>query len=407
MAIASTPTLLSLDRYAKLMGINPVHFNGGNQIELSDESNLFPLENAQNDIWPQYPWQRVDQVSRDELAQRINEAEHEIIQFLGYNPTPAWNVMEFVDYDHSYRDNVTILSPTIQLDKQYFISGGRRSVVLVQAGVVVGYTDLDHDGWSETAIVQFPYPAGTSLSEIKVYFAGHSGDAQYEIRDVKSKSIVGANVKIVFPTWVMVDPDQWEAYPTNDQESFSVDMGDMASFVITVDVYREYNDTANLYGEIYYHDCTSDAQQITRAGIFGAINRLSRVIVYPLTYDTTTATWIKNTCFSGDIDFVRLWYYSGKKERQIVANVDDYISQPIARAISYLATARLERIYHTNNNATALADEIRRDYMESTGSFVPSPMDLDSCPFGTKVGEYLAWKSIRNFMQRVGNYATI
>ena len=26
MAIASTPTLLSLDRYAQIMGINPVHF---------------------------------------------------------------------------------------------------------------------------------------------------------------------------------------------------------------------------------------------------------------------------------------------------------------------------------------------------------------------------------------------
>ena len=404
MAIASTRTLLSLDRYAKIMGINPVLFNGGGSIELSDGSQLFPIDNDQMNIWPQFAWQANDQISREELAEQIRKSELEIIAMIGWNPTPDWDVFK-ANYNYLFRDSTTVISPTVQLNKTKFIAGGVRKSTVVVAGSIVGYTDEDNDGWEELATIQFAKPAGANIEELKIYYPGKEGDREYEIRDIKAKYISGANVVIKVPSWNLINYDILQAYPTNDV--IAVDMSDATSFLITVDVYWERNDTTQNSAFIFYHDEITEAQQSAGGVILGDVTGRDRVLVKPGTYDTTLAEWVIDQCFDGYIDYVDLYYYSGAKEKQFVKNTDDYISTDIAKAIAYLATSRLDRIYYANNNSVALADNLMRDYLEPAESYNPAPYDLSQCPFGTKVGEYLAWKSIRNFVQRRPKFATI
>ena len=50
MPVAGTRTLLSIDRYAQIMGINPLFFNQGGQVNTSDGKVIFPHSSAMANI---------------------------------------------------------------------------------------------------------------------------------------------------------------------------------------------------------------------------------------------------------------------------------------------------------------------------------------------------------------------
>lgn len=83
MARASRPTLLSLDRFAAILGLVPTAFNQG----VSEV--IFP-GNASCDPWFQYSFQRHDAVAREDVALEIEQAEQDIANFLGWWPAPRW-----------------------------------------------------------------------------------------------------------------------------------------------------------------------------------------------------------------------------------------------------------------------------------------------------------------------------
>ena len=89
MARANTCTLLSLDRFARNLGINPLHFNG------AAGDDVMPLMGTCGDVYPQYTWQVPDNlVSREEIAQAIYSAEQDIKRILGFSPAPQWECGE-------------------------------------------------------------------------------------------------------------------------------------------------------------------------------------------------------------------------------------------------------------------------------------------------------------------------
>src|SRR4030042_76740 len=90
MPRAETPTLLGLERYAKIMGLDPLHFAGG-------FSPRRPAGSC-NSIWMQYDWQDGNKVSRDQLSRLIAQAEEDIADHLGYWPAPVWVSAEWQMY---------------------------------------------------------------------------------------------------------------------------------------------------------------------------------------------------------------------------------------------------------------------------------------------------------------------
>ena len=62
MARASTPTLLSIDRYGQLLGLNPAHLN------TAANSGAMPYSDCCSDIWFQWDWQFNGRTSREALA---------------------------------------------------------------------------------------------------------------------------------------------------------------------------------------------------------------------------------------------------------------------------------------------------------------------------------------------------
>ena len=127
-------TLLSLDRYAKIMGIPPAHFWGAYAASISPQ--VFPVECGA--IWMQYPWQNADRVSRLELAEAIQVAEYDLAKAIGFWPGPVWTENERVPYPRPYlreyvgrgRDIRTFMK-SVEVQWKNVLSIGSRALTLI------------------------------------------------------------------------------------------------------------------------------------------------------------------------------------------------------------------------------------------------------------------------------------
>jgi len=410
MARASVPTIVSLDTFARLLAINPVHFNG------AKADTCWPLLGGCSDIWPQHAWQSQGElVGREEVAQAIYDAETEIRQVIGYAVGPEWITQEAHEYPRYFRRDETAygqdvrgLNKTIDANWGKIISPGQRAVTAISAGVTVSYSDADGDGWKELATVTASTSV-TDANEVKIYTAGKLGVQEWEIRPVKTKAISGGTVTITADSWLFINPALWETYPTATDFS-AIDIEATTNFVSTVDVYREYVDTTTTSAVFYWED---DAALTTQNGCF-VIRDAELGIVAPLasTYDSATALWSTDSfTVCRDPDQVKLYYKAGNLSNRYLSSqsinpVDDYLAQ----AVVWLSVARMEYALCSCNNVRNVTQELRRDLTENTkdASYVrTNNMDIFTNPFGTRVGEVKAWQRVSKLLANNWKGATL
>jgi len=424
MTRASIPTLLSIDRYAKIMGINPVHFAG------ATAGDWFPLHNACADIWLQYEWQFADAVSRESLANEIRIAEVDLARELGWWPAPVWVAQEVQSYSRYFRSdtfrnygrNVRNQRTSVKTEYAKVIAGGRRKADTVKLAATVTYSDADLDGFAETATVTCVTTL-TDPFEIQVFTAGMSGAEQWEIRPPRSKTIAAGTFTATFWSWQMIDPTLWEFIPTSNDLNgpTAIDLhglGDTpivtTNLVTTVDVYRVYNDVSESSALLIWEpeprgsilnygwscssvdECTA-CSLTSQDGCMHVRDALRGMVVpTPGTYDETTGTWSQD-CFTNqrDPDMVKLWYYCGDIGNRYLGGYSfDPLSDRWAKAIAQLATARLERPLCSCGNLSALTTKWQHDTLVTTDGYISGNQDLDN-PFGTRYGEILAWREVR------------
>lgn len=429
MARASTHTLLSLDRFFALAGMNPVHANGGRG------EVYFPDLNQCSDIFYQYMWQQQNNVSREEIANAIKQAEDEISRVLSFSPAPHWVEQDLRDYpQHFMHDayswgmsDVRGMPKSVQLTEGKFIEGGRRTLDVVSLGAVVVYSDADNDGFDETATITVPTSL-TNKCQIHCYYAGKSGASDWEIRPPRSVTLTGGNVVFVFWSWQLFKPELLEAFPTtlnmtneNPYGVTPVDIEDVASYVATIDVYREWTDTTSVSATFYWEraglinagislggwccgSCgntgCSACEFITQDGciIVKDANGTS-VVPTPASYDSDNSQWDFSYLLGcRNPDLVKFWYRAGEQSQDYLqGRTCDPLSNFYAEAIAMLATSRVTRPFCTCNNSLTLTNEWQRDLSFTgsrvAGSYVVSASDLDN-PFGTRAGAVMSWKKI-------------
>lgn len=425
MARASTPTLLSLDRFAAIFGINPVHFNGGD----GNSINIFPIIQNCNDFWPQYAWQYSDRLSREELARAIYSAEEDIARVVGYYPAPKWVAQEVHRFEQHYRRdmwgvggfNVRGARKSITLNYGKFIQAGQRAVTLVGTATVAGgtlvYSDEDGDGYDETATITLATTL-TDECEINAYFAGRSGAKEWEIRPAVSKTISGGNIVLVFRSWMLFDPDLWELYPPYTEGSttlfHSIDISDNGNYVTSVEVYREYTDLTATSATFYWEPepstlglagcttcggtgCAACSLQ-TQDGCIHARDVESSVVVpVPADYDADEGAWDQvaySVC--RDPDMVKVYYKAGELgERWMTGDNCDRLGDFWARIIARMAMSRLTKAPCSCAHVRAQYDELRADLAKvgRESSYIFDPAMLSN-PFGTRVGELEAWRKV-------------
>jgi len=421
-------TLLSPARYARIMGINPVHF------WQAASATVFPVD-CQG-VWYSHDWQAGGQVSRWQLAEALLGAEEEIARVLGYYPAPKWISKEIHHYPQHYRRDlygngrdIRGLFKPVEANWGKYIAAGRRAVTLVGDSQSVTYSDPDGDGYNELATITVTGITTTDACELKVYFEDKSGQQEWEIRPYKTKTLSSGTLTITFDAWLLIDPDLQEEYPNTDDPLEPISLLSASSYVAEVDVYREYTDFSQASAEFSWQPKPSSSllsivcptcngsgcvacENTTQTGCIHTMDSmLGMVVPQPATYDSDNAQWNGSTWTEcREPDTVKLWYYAGDLDQKYLQETScEPLSHYFAQAIAWLATARLEKDICGCNNVIELFRELRRDltYSEPDGGSFFNVEDIINNPFGTKKGEVMAYQRIKNLTQRVPDLATI
>ena len=231
MARARTKTLLSLDKFAEILGINPLHFN---QVVLPGQDPAvcgMPMY--------QYSWQRANALGREEIAMAIANAEHKIAQYLGFSPFPTW-----------FYETHTRHSPNPPVQNNYYIlktgqiicPGIERKQKLECASIT--YEDRDNDGYKELAWVNISADYEPFKHELAIYYPNKNGEDIWEIRPIQILD------KIYFRREQCVLHNYYEEINPRGVNG-EID----SNFLDRVDIYRHYTDTSK-QAEVDGVDCT-------------------------------------------------------------------------------------------------------------------------------------------------------
>jgi hypothetical protein len=405
-AIAPISTLLGLNRYARIMGIPPVQFNGGGQIQLSSGNILYPNQNNQLNAWPQFSWQDADKASRDELAREIFSSEQDISDYLKYNVAPDWVEGEFHSKPNDFRITVSNYYGDTRDNRlisncyrERIIDGGKRNSVLVDNNISIAWWDIDTDGWKElaTAILYVGDISPEDYKYLRFYHYGHGGEREWEIRYPKAYYMNGEDMTVHFDAWTLLDPELQCAIASLEGEATQINMLDADSYVTKIEAYLEINDTTE--NAIEFVGNINGKSTIINGGYMNIVEgKLSEV--EPISGIYTGTEWSIGSY--PDFEFMKFNYYSGYvDEYSYKFAFNDPLSPVLAQAIAYMATSRLERIFYGNNNVTALATSLREDLATreaGVGRYVTQ--EVSSCPFGTRRGEYKAFQIVKKMKKK-------
>ena len=427
MARSEKKPKLPLDTWAKLMGVNPLHFNG-----VYIENNP-PAVCEQP--WLQFAWQTADRVGREELSRALLQAEADIERHLKYRLIPTWEEDEWHATTRPLRRELFNLTntdirgfaQTVKANWGHLVSGGIKASAILVDGLdaAVAYSDPDNDGYDEVATVTVTVDAGQDPCEIHVYFpisnvmVGAAPEDQWEIRPI-GVSISGVTATITFRREQAVKPElQLDVVPPADDSHLRGVDGDAdANFLTTVDVYRVYNDPqtqVNLLWEglgIGCDNCLGGCnlcEYSTQAGCLTARGdlKLSQVAYRPATWDSDTETFdTAALAVSRQPDNVRLWYYAGLRDQSLACPTIE-MSGDWARTVSYYAAAILDRQVCTCENIHSNIEYWQDDraVRGSEGLNIPTRM-LDN-PFGTRRGAMYAWERVKGAGAAIGQAMNI
>jgi len=418
-------TLLSLPRFAKLVGIAPLHFAGATASSLNPQ--VFPTGSTCGDVWPRYDWQKSDQVSHESLAYAIKDAEESIAREVGYFPAPTWIAGEKAIFPRDlFRENIFHVhdvrgfAKSIKTKYGKVISGGRRGATYID-NVRVAYSDDDGDGLYETATLTLAgITATTDACELHVFFEGMDGNEDWEVRPLRSATLVAGAMTITLDSWLLIDPDLLAAYPTDDGFS-AIDVSTVVNFVATVDIYYIFNDiseaSAIFAWEYATPGCTCSCGGIgcpvcadtEQDGCMAVRDADSGIVApYPAAYaDGAWSMTAFDVCRAPDK--LELYYYAGDLSNQYLRGIScDPLSDFWAWCIIWLAIARLERPPCSCNRLKNMFDYLREDLsMSAQGRAYFSGDDVRTNPFGSHRGEFKAWKRLKHHTGRIMPFAVI
>lgn len=397
MARASTETLVSLDTFARIFGINPIHFN---QVQI-----IGLMESAVCDSpLIQHAWQDADRASREEIATAIADAERLFSETVGFKIAPAWED-ETVPYyrparpeliSNSIRD-VRGFYNSISANWKYLIEGGQRATTLIINAPVV-YSDADADTYFETATI-LAATTVTDPEEIKIFYPGKAGDTTYEIRPI-TVTIAGGIATITCRRELLVNLDLQESLDAN-----AVDGLIDANFLSTVDVYRVYNDPS-VQGRLIWigttgcGTCTACTKSYQNACLNIDNAQIGSVKVEPAEWDAVDLEFDPSALSACRApDSIRLWYRAGWQYKNSKINVDPLWE----RVICYLAAAQLHRCPCGCKSVTNYIEywqedlALRQASPSGSVSYNFNSKQFEN-PFGTRRGHIYAWRYAQRYL---------
>jgi hypothetical protein len=407
MARSDILTMIPLDRAAKIIGIDPYHFNSITTLRR-------PETNACDDIWFQTSDQRVGQLSRDDLAIALKQAETIVSNYLGYFLIPQWiqNEEQIVTKPYSPElfnftgRNSRGQPKSVVTSKGYVIEGGVKAKTLILAGAAVVYSDANSDGFDELATVSV-VTSVTEPQEIHVFFPGKSGSDKWEIKPI-TVSISGGTATITFPKYLSPNPNLWTNEPLEGDILRTINGDSNSNFLSTLDVYRVYNDPSN-QAVLYCEGCSCDScggsgcvvcGWTTNSGCIRVRDSRRGIITY------TAAVWNSGTlsfdsladCCWSEPDKLYINYRSGIRNYDL-DQPDLQMAPAFERMIVYYALTLIDREMNGCENSRNIwkhqNEDLAKSESSSSGSVSYSLTGrMASNPLGTKRAAINLWRAL-------------
>jgi hypothetical protein len=399
MARANTPTKLSLDEFAQIIGLNPLYFNGFSSTKFKNT--------ICGDVFFQYDWQFSDRIGRETIAQAIQQAEMEMEAEAGFYLMPTWTAEERLPYAIPGVPgafgingvNPKGLYKSVEANHGYIISGGIQEKTLIESGAAIVRSDPDGDGYSELATVTVAVTF-TNIDEVRAYYHSQDGDDAYEIRPIKVK-INGGFAYITFYSWQVPLLASLEVLSVSP-----LDADVAANYETTIDVYRVRNDPSTQVQFMWENTDpeVSSSQFSTQAGCFHLRDpRRGVVVPSPGTWNSTSQDFdVADWLVYHDPDQIRLWYYSGWQDNTVKRPYCD-MSNYWKFAVAVFAVSKFERAVCGCSNVNQFVEKWRRDaafQSMNEGGFQATP-EMMSNKLGTSLGALYAYKQIHRNGVRV------
>lgn len=410
MAFATTKTLLSLDRFAKILGINPVHFSGASGNE------VWPVKAYCGSIWPQFTWQVPENiVSREEVAQSIFDAENDIKRALGYSPALTWEGPETINLISFWNDRAayhTWQYTQEQMPRLHKLRWGNvystgQQTEITNYGSLRNLTflDVDGDGYNEVARIANPDTLNKPNLREWRFFMPDVNDANQIIGD--PVELFSARLRNVSGTYY-IEFDAWTLFrkqlltmPPIMSGFQSVPIEQQANYVSAIYAVKDTGNTlpavkvrwadSGTCGNNTCPACTSQTQD-------GCLSIADKHLgmVWPQLGSCINNVWQFYDCAacSNPVDMT-VWYRAGLTSKAFEDGLtndplDDYWAQTIA----YMAAARLDKPVCGCTNVQSIVSELQRDVTKPDSNGRTTAIDFDTLrnPFGTRVGEIKAWR---------------
>jgi len=394
MARADVKTLLPLDRYAEILQIDPIHFNG-----VVTEHR--PILNANNDLWRQYGWMGSQgRGSRNELASAIQQAEQLMIEKLRYAPAPMYidgerhpvlhNGLKTIRYAPKGRQR-------IETEYAHVRYMGKQKMSLIEAGVPIVRSDYTGDGWEDRATITLTDASvGDIESSSEVVIVASGSDATFETEWIKNLRVTLDETTLTAignSAW-FVDPSLW------DRDSV-IDGDEEDSFLEEVDIYRVYYvQTGDDPAVLYEYESDDYPTTLPSAAGVGTVHDHQNgfATITPADWDDDTETWNVTTLDAvavcgGLLAYINLWYVAG-----IALDRQGRMRNDFARAVAALTTARMTMPITGGGESV---DKIFNYWQEIPRGDDRPTYAQKECPFGPQRGAWEAWTFAVQFMRRI------
>lgn len=351
---ASTPTKLSLARFAEIMGIHPLHFA---QIQANGAQ-----PRACAGLYYQWTWLTGTGglISREEIAQAISTAEMLVENVVGWRLAPSWEVDERAIIGKPANPSLSFYAPggtprgyppTVMTRWARVISGGVRNSEPLGLGAAITWTDEDNDGYFETGTVTATVPSSVDDCEAHLFYPGKGALETWRIRPI-TRSRAGTTITFTFRRELAVKDEFYSQVTVADLQALTVNGATDADFIDGVDVYRVYNDGSQQASFLWENvgvcgcegeGCPTCGYQQSTGCLTVRDGRLGILAYQPATWDAENEAYIGHLWTAGRApDQARLWYYGGMRDNN-AGCPNDGMARQWEIMIAHLAAALLNR----------------------------------------------------------------
>jgi hypothetical protein len=414
MARAAIPTWLSLDAWARFHGFDPLHFNG-----LRSEGHA--IGNCDH-TWTQHRWQR-GEVSREDIAQAIADAEADLSRLLGYHLLPDW-AEERIPVTRHWQPGVIQTTPiradgyqmTALFPRGEWLMGGQRATAILQDAAAVTWPGGGDETYAANRLATITATVAATLdpNEVRLYFEPDAplgiaeADPGWEIRPLESVSITATTLTVTVRRELLERPALQEA-PGDGANAYAAQNADLnATFVSAVDVARVYNDPQAQLQLEWVPDgsavtgCGScvACQLRSQTGCVIGVDRAAGILSFaPATWNAATETFTAQglaTCRQPDRVLVRSYSgFEASTSQGGTVNPRRQMDRELARYVAILSAANLRG--EACGCEAAVSVQKYQEEMDANLADKSFQLGFNDTrnPLGMKVGQIEVWRRVK------------